>query len=728
MANFGFLGVVVINLAAGIIQELRAKKTIDKLSLLSAPKVTVYRDGAKKEIAVRDVVLDDEVSLAAGNQICADSIIEDGVVEVNESLLTGEPDPIQKKKGDEILSGSFIVSGTAAAKVIRVGKDNYATKISSGAKYIKPSTSIIFKSISKFIKIMAFLVIPLGMGLFSVKYFVQDNNLNKTVITVTGTIIGMIPSGLMLLTTGVFCISVIRLSTYKALAQDLHCAETLARVDVLCLDKTGTITEGAMMVNNIVPIGVTEGEMRKMLKNLVDSTKDENPTALAIKNYLNGMEDGENPLFTVPFSSKRKWSGASFKSGTVVMGAAEFVFKKLPKKIEEAAAEYSECARVLVLGYSPAKMTAPVLPATIKFAGFVLIADKIRNEAPATLRYFREQGVDVKILSGDNPVTVSSVARRAGMKSAGNFVDATTLSDKEIPDAVEMYSIFGRVTPDQKLKIVKALKERGHTVAMTGDGVNDVLALKEADCSIAMAAGSDAAKNVSEIVLLDSNFASMPKIVAEGRRSINNLERSASLFLVKTGYNFFFAILFLIIRADLPFEPKHLSLLAMIMIGIPSYFLALEPNRELVKGKFLGKVIGNALPCSLTITIAVVAVILLSKLLLTSVSSDQISTMALIITGSISFLYLLKICYPFNTRRVFLVIALAGIFAGAFFADFEFFNLTEFFGLTTDISPDMAKIILPVAVISIPIFIAMYAIANKINGTSGLGKKVSGII
>lgn len=714
-ANFGFLGVVILNFVIGVIQEVKAKKTIDKLSLLSAPKVTALRDGEEKEITLQEIVLDDILVLKAGNQICSDAIIVDGSIEVNESLLTGEVDPIPKKGEDEILSGSFVVSGTAVAKVIRVGKENYASKISSSAKYIKETSSVILRSVSQFIKFMAIIILPLGLTLFSLKYWVYHGDLNDTVLTVAGTIIGMIPSGLMLLTTGVFCISVVRIGNHKALAKDLYCTEALARVDVLCLDKTGTITEGKMEVAGLVPNSIIDDEMIFILKNLVEATQDNNPTADAIREHTKDISVSEKAISAIPFSSARKWSAAQFESGFYVLGAAEFVLRRRSKKMDAILDYHSERGnRILVLAKCK-NIVDNTLPYATHLLGYVLITDRIRKEAPETLRYFDEQGVTIKVISGDNPVTVKSIAKRAGVKDCDNFVDASTLIDDDmIKDAAEKYTVFGRVTPDQKLALVKALKSKGHSVAMTGDGVNDVLALKEADCSIAMAAGSDAAKNVSQIVLIDSNFASMPKIVAEGRRSINNLGRSSSLFLVKTIYNFLFALIFMVLSSDLPFKPQHLTLLSMVTIGIPSYFLALEPNKDRIQGNFLVTVIKNALPTAITITMAVVSVVLSARLL-PSLTQDQISTICLIVTATIAFANLIKVSWPLNAWRVVLIVSMMLSFVMAFFMVFEGFSFPEFFGLSTDFSLDMIKIMLPVAVLSIPLFFGVSALSKKLS-------------
>lgn len=438
---------------------------------------------------------------------------------------------------------------------------------------------------------MSVVIVPLGIALFSVKYYIQGNDMNSTVLTTIGSLVGMIPSGLVALTSVVFCLSVIRLAGHHTLAQDMYCVETLARVDVLCLDKTGTITEGSMEIHGIKTVDLSEDEFCRHLKNLSDAVKDENATAAAVKNYVGQYEAAGEVSVVVPFSSDRKWSGAVIDGRSYVLGAPEFVFPNTAEEIKAITREKAEEGlRVLVLASSDVEIIGHNLPDGLKAEGFIFIADKIRKEAPDTLQYFRDQGVTVKIISGDNPVTVRAVAKRAGLSDCDSIIDMSTLkTDEEVIEAAEKYTIFGRVLPDQKLLLVKALKANGHTVAMTGDGVNDVLALKESDCSIAMASGSDAAKNVSSLVLLDSNFASMPKVVAEGRRSINNLERSASLFLVKTGYNLLIALLFLIVPSILPFEPRHLTLLGGVTIGIPSGILALEPNKNRVEGRFCQK-------------------------------------------------------------------------------------------------------------------------------------------
>lgn len=712
LMNYGFLVVVVVNMFIGIFQELKAKRTIDKLSLLSAPKVLAVRDGTDVNIALKDIVIDDIIKLSAGSQICADAEIIEGSLEVNEALITGESDPIKKEAGDTVLSGSYVISGNAVSKVIHVGVDNYATKITLGAKKDKARVSEIANSLGKFIKVMSLVIVPIGTALFCVKYFLHKNELAPTVVTVLGNVIGMIPSGLVALTSAVFCVSVVRLAKRNALAQDLYCSETLARVDVLCLDKTGTITEGKMEVARIIEKGADTETIRGYLKSLSCSLRDANPTAEAVRDCVADYV-GEKIVSDdiVPFSSARKWSGANFGDYSLVMGATEFIFGNLSEELKTEIEEYSaDGMRVIAIGRAQSPIVDDALPTDVELEGLLLITDKIRKEAPDTLKYFREQGVAIKIISGDNPVTVKSVAERAGLQDADKYIDARELvTDADIEEAVEKYTVFGRVTPDQKLQIVKALKRKGHTVGMTGDGVNDVLALREADCSIAVACGSDASKNVSKLVLLDNNFASMPKVVAEGRRCINNLQRSASLFLIKTLYNCCFAVIFMILSADLPFEPKNLTFVGYITIGPPAFILALEPNNEIVKGRFMPTVIKRAVPAALTVVIAVVTVYLASPAL--DINAEQLSTIAVIVTVCAGLMFLVKICIPFTKIRVAMFAVLITFAVACFFIPFA----RTAFGLTSDYNADMFILAGPVVVGSALVFAGLDVAINKIN-------------
>ena len=688
--NLLFMGVILSNTVIGSFQGIRAKRTIDKLSLISAPKVTVVRDNTLKTVGVSDIVLDDVMHLSNGQQICADAFVREGEVEVNESLITGESDPVLKRAGDALLSGSFVVSGACLAQVEHVGRDNYANRITNDAKTIKRAHSEILFSLNAIVKVIGFALIPIGILLFSKQYFILHDTLPDAVVSAVAAMIGMIPEGLVLLTSVVFAVSVIRLSRYKTLVQDLYCTESLARVDVLCLDKTGTITEGVMQVDDVLPLGkFTEQDMADALAALTAALPDNNPTYNAVKARFTG-DTAWIPTETVPFSSARKWSGAQFSGhGTYAMGAGEFILGARFASLQAVVEPYTKQGqRVLLLAHSSAPFgPGKNLPENLQPMGFLVISDKIRAEAPQTLRYFAEQGVTLEVISGDNAATVSSIAQRAGLSGAENCCDATMLhSDAEIENAVEKYTVFGRVTPQQKLQFVRALKKHGHTVAMTGDGVNDVLALKEADCSIAMASGSDAARTVSNLVLLDSNFASMPQVVKEGRRSINNLQRSASLFLQKTLFSTMLGVLFLFIAASYPFEPIQLTFVSTITIGIPSFILALEPNTDRVRGIFLTNVLKKSFPSALAMVLSVLFLTLFREPL--QLSSEEVSTLCVFAAFTAGFVLLFKLCLPFNPLRA----ALFGTMLGAAVLGYTFFR--PLFSLIL-LTPHMVRVLLP---------------------------------
>lgn len=698
--NLLFLGVIFSNTIIGSFQGIRAKRTIDKLSLISAPKVTVLRDGALQTIAVSEIVLDDVMHLSNGQQICADAIVCDGEVEVNESLITGESDPVVKRVGDELLSGSFIVSGSCYAQVEHIGSENYANRIANDAKYIKKAHSEILHSLDFIVKTLGFTLIPIGLLLFSKQFFILHDTLKNAVVSTVAAMLGMIPEGLILLTSVVFAVSVLRLSKYKTLVQDLYCTESLARVDVLCLDKTGTITEGTMQVDELIPLeGFTEQDMTEALTALINVLSGDNPTSNAVKARFTG-ETSWTATETVAFSSARKWSGASFAAhGTYVMGAGEFILRDRFDALREQTEAYAARGeRVLLLARTDnAFLEGKALPDDLQPVGLIAISDKIRAEAPETLRYFAEQGVTLKVISGDNAVTVSNIAQKAGLAGAENYCDASMLeTEADTAAAIEQYTVFGRVTPQQKLQFVKALKENGHTVAMTGDGVNDVLALKEADCSIAMASGSDAARTVSNLVLLDSNFASMPQVVKEGRRSINNLQRSASLFLQKTIYSTVLSVLFIFLSASYPFEPIQLTFISTLTIGIPSFILALEPNRDRVRGSFLTNVLKKSFPSALTMVLGVLFLCLFQQPL--GLSSEQVSTLSVIVAFTVGFMLMFKLCVPFNALRG----VLFGAMLAAFFLGYIFFM--DIFSMVP-LSASMLFVLVPLLLVLIVLMV-----------------------
>ncbi len=647
--NLTFMGVIVVNTLISIFQELRSKKTLDKLKVVSQDKIKVIRDGKEIELTQQEIVLDDLLVFSIGNQVVVDSVVLDGEVEVDESFITGESETVFKKKGDMILSGSFIVSGSAKCKVEHIGRDNYTAKIASDTKYIKPISSEIMRSLNKIVQTISFLIIPVAILLFARQLYIDGNTLENAVVNTVAALIGMIPEGLVLLTSTVLAVSVMRLSKEKVLVQDLYCIETLARVDVVCLDKTGTITEGNMEVVDYISI---KDDSKKWIGTICNTLKDDNPTSNALMEKYPKSEKVK-VLSKIPFSSSKKYSGINTDDGTYVIGAPEFILDSSTlKKYKKEIDEYSKDYRLIMLGKAENEKLSKV-----EVLGFVLLRDKIRKEAKDTLAYFKQQGVDLKIISGDNPKTVLNIARRAGFKKDAKEIDATTLkSKKDIYEAVEEYDVFGRVTPEQKKNFVIALQNLGHIVAMTGDGVNDVLALKEADCSIAMASGSDATKNVSQLVLLDSNFASMPKVVGEGRRTINNIQRSASLFLVKTIYATILSIMFIFMDMQYPFIPIQLTLASVVTIGIPSFILALEPNHDIIKGRFLTNVLKKAIPPAVTIVLNISVIVLASNIC--RLNATQTSTLSVTMVGYTSFILLYKISKPLNPLRTFLFISM----------------------------------------------------------------------
>ncbi|MEG0016306.1 MAG: cation-translocating P-type ATPase [Gordonibacter sp.] len=661
--NMLFMLVIVLNTVIGIVQEVRSKRTTDRLSIVAGSHAKVIRDGAQVEVPLNDVVRDDLMVLGRGDQVPADAEVVAGAADLNESLLTGESNLIKKQIGHKLMSGSFVNAGTVTARVEHVGKENYAAKISAEAKQRKAVNSEIMNSLNGIIKFVSFIIFPLGAILFSREFFSHSVAFNDAVLSTTAALVGMIPEGLILLTSTVLAVAVVRLAKSKVLVQQLYCIETLARVDTLCLDKTGTITTGAMEVASVELVGSADAaEVDTALASLAVADEDPNETAQAIiEHYAQSAVARLSVVRIVPFSSDKKWSGAAFADGRAyVMGAARFVLGDGYAAVEGQANELAEDARVLLVARVDGFTDDGDVVGTPEPLGFVCIHDQIRATAAQTIGYFKDQGVTVNVISGDDPRTVSGIAQKVGVPGADQYVDATTLETPEqVAAAIERYHVFGRVKPEQKKQFVIALQERGHVVAMTGDGVNDTLALKQADCSVAMAAGSDAARNVAQLVLVDNDFASMPKVVAEGRRSINNLQRSASLFLVKTLLSMSLAVLFIFLPWQYPFQPIQMTLISAFTIGLPSFVLALEPNKDRIRGRFLENVIVKSLPGALCAVLNVVAVNVIGY---TSLGLDysQVSTLCVLLTAWVGFLLIVRLSIPFTPLRAALVVVVVG--------------------------------------------------------------------
>ena len=726
--NALFLGICLANMVIGIFQEIRSKRTLEKMSILTTPTVDVIRTknnlASRETLNVDKVVVDDIIVLKQGDQVPVDCTVVDGSCDVNESLLTGESDDIKKEIGDSLYSGSSVVAGTAKCRVTAVGANSYSAKLLSEAKKFKKAKSKLMTSINWIIRIVTILIFPLGTMMFLNNYKVFDGNMTDTVTRSVSSIIGLIPEGLMVLTSIALAAGVYKLAKKRTLVQELYSIETLARVDVLCLDKTGTITEGSMQVEDVVMLDNTKGKVNDIVGNMVTALGPNNATFEAFGQYFKQDMNFEI-IKKIPFSSARKWSAVDFGiNGVFIVGAPEFVLKDRFKEVEQECEKYTNQGfRVLVLVTSSEKLTEEMNPKKMKVVALIVLSDKIRENALSTFEYFAAQNVNLKVISGDNPITVSKVAERAGLKGAENYVDATTLDTYEkVLDACDKYTIFGRVSPKQKKQLVQALKSKGHTVGMTGDGVNDVMALKEADCSIAMAAGSSAARSVSQLVLLDSDFSSLPSVVAEGRRVINNIERAASLFLVKTTFSALLTILCIAFSLSYPFESIQLTLVSSLFVGIPSFFLALEPNNQRVEGGFLSKVFKKALPAGFTIAIFIFITAYSYSNIGINVSS-QVSTMATYIYATVSFIVLLQCCMPFNKERAFLVILCLIAFIWAITTTFA----TQLFSLYTLTTQMYIRTVIMLALV-IPMMIFMRVeIEAVINTGKEFKKSLTGI-
>lgn len=652
--NLTFLPVILANTGIAIYQEIRSKKILDNLSVLNAAKVTVVRNGAANKIDMEELVLDDVILLETGQQIPADGYVLDGKLQVNEALLTGEADEIVKEVDDYLMSGSFVVSGKAYVRLDKVGYDSYISQLTAKAKKMGGGEqSEMIASLNKLIKWIGIIIIPIGITLFSQSYFFNGNTIKESVVAMEAALIGMIPEGLYLLTTIALAMSAARLAKQRVLLHDMKSIETLARVNVLCVDKTGTITENQMSVQKLVIAKNEQAEqqatrIQELISDYAKAMANDNATMQAIKTYFNKPTDQE-PLSILPFSSVQKFSSVTFADGVYVLGAPEMVLRERFETVKNEFNQYADQGyRVLVFGSYQGILSEALLEAEVIPLAYLLIANPIRKEAPDTFAYFKEQGVAIKVISGDNPQTVSTVALQAGIANADQYIDVSQLAEEDYLSAVEKYTVFGRVKPEQKMQFVQLLKQK-NTVAMTGDGVNDILAMKEADCSIAMASGNEATIQAAQVALLDSDFSRMPEIVAEGRRVVNNIERSASLFLVKNIFSFLLSVFSVLFALTYPLEPSQITLISLFTIGLPSFLLALEENKNRIEGKFIVNVLEKAIPGGLT-DMTVVGTLVVGGVIL-HLNKTDVSTASTMLLTAVGFLVLYKICHPLNQFR-----------------------------------------------------------------------------
>ena len=692
--NLTFLPIIIGNTVIGIVQEIRAKKTLEKMSLLNAPRADVIRNGSVKQISTEELVKDDVILLTAGKQICADAVVISGNIQVNESLLTGEADEVEKTEGSTLMSGSFVVSGECYARLEKVGNESYISKLSLEAKSMGgKEQSEMIRSINLIVKWVGIVIIPIGLILFWQSHFVNGESITKSVTSTVAAIIGMIPEGLYLLTTVALALSTMKLARKKVLLHDMKSIETLARVDVLCVDKTGTITEPDMKLKEIflcknsgadgTQTALTLDELKSLILDYANASVDNNATMLALKAYAaetstnNTSALHRTTVSQQAFSSSLKYGSVTFSDGTYLLGAPEFIMHEDFARIEEEIIPYADKGdRVLLFARYDGENVENGINGSVTPLGFVALANPIRENAVKTFEYFKSQGVAIKVISGDNPRTVSRIAIQAGIESAESFVDAATLdTEDKIADAVNKYTVFGRVTPKQKKQLVKALQAKGHTVAMTGDGVNDILAMKDADCSVAMASGSEAAAQAAQVVLLDSDFAHMPDVVYEGRRVVNNIQRSASLFLVKNIFSLLLSLFSVILMVTYPLEPAQVSLISMFTIGVPGFLLALEQNKDRIKGRFITNVMLKALPGGLTDVIAVGALVVCGEVF--CISDASIGTIATLVLSVVGFMILFKISEPLNGMKYAVIIGnIAGLVFSGFFLK-KLFALTD---------------------------------------------------
>ncbi|MCD8201046.1 MAG: HAD-IC family P-type ATPase, partial [Clostridia bacterium] len=657
--------ITLANIILGIVWEIRSKKTINKMQIMSHHNVKVIRDGEVVEIPTTDIVMDDVLALELGSQVPADCILAEGSVEVNEALLTGESVAVKKNVGDMLYAGSYISSGTGKFRVDKVGDETYISKLSSKVKKYKKPNSELMKSTRLIIRIIGVLIIPIAIGIFIMTYrsgdptgissFIFSSQINNALQRTAAVVIGMIPSGMILLTTLALSMGVIRLSRHNTMVQDLYSLEMLARVNVLCLDKTGTITDGRMQVKDCIILNtIDDYSLDEVIGSMLKALEDNNQTFIALYNHF-GYSDALTPRQCIHFSSKRKLSAVTFaENGTFCIGAPEYVLKPYPQKVERIVKQYAQMGlRVVVLAYSPQSISGEKLPSGMRPLAIISIADNIRDDAITTLKWFKDNDVQVKVISGDNPITVSEVAKRAGIANADKFISLEGLNDKEVENVANKYNVFGRVTPEQKAVLIRSMKSAGNTVAMTGDGVNDILAMRESDCSIALASGSEAASNVSHLVLLDSNFASMPKIVAEGRRVINNIKSTASVYLTKTLFTTILALICICMGHQYIFNTQNLLLYELLVTGGPTFFLSLQPNTNRVEGKFLPHVLSRAVSGAVTLIIAVMAMYIIAcdENSLFGMFPEHCQAMCMLVISFAGFIILFRNSQPMNLYR-----------------------------------------------------------------------------
>ena len=685
VTNFGFLGVVVINLIIGIVQEIRAKRAVEKLSFMTAQKLKTMRQGKKEDVRWEELVLDDIVLFRGGDQICADGVVREGVLQVNESLITGEPDLVEKNPGDELMSGSFVVAGQGAVQLIRVGDDSYAARLSAQAKKDpKAAKSEMMGDLDKLIRFLSVILVPLGILYFIGAFTAPGADTQNAAEQTVAALVSMIPQGLYLLTSVAMAASAIKLATRRVLVQDMNCIEMLARTDVLCVDKTGTITEPGMEVEELIPLdGVDAQYLQNVLGALYGTEDPENDTAKALAELYPNTA-GWKVLHRIPFTSETKWSGAVIRDqGAYVTGAPEFVLGSRFAEVADLVTPWSQKGyRVLLCaGYEGNPVPGGLEEDRVTPLALILLSGRIRKQALDTFRYFEKQGVTVKVISGDDPVTASEIARRAGIARAQLYVDTQTLqTEEEILDAVERYTVFGRVTPEKKRSLIRALRQKKHTVAMTGDGVNDVLAMREANCAVAMASGAKAASQVAQLVLLDSDFAAMPRIVDEGRRVINNIQRAAALFLVKNVFTVALVLVSLLTDLVYPFQPVTLTLINALTVGVPSFFFALEPNYARFSGKFLPGALRRALPGGLTAFFTIVLAQVVGDVLV--LDGVQLRTVCAAVLAVVGILVLLQVSQPMTKLRAVVLTAMGVGLVAAFLALGNVFMVDVYDGRT----------------------------------------------